>query len=252
MPSALQRMRSWLRVDWPKKTYLVAPHHRLIYCPIEKNACSSIKRWMHQFMGYTNQPFDYHKFMAKRHSLRGKSPRKVERLLNDPTYLKIAVVRNPWSRLVSGFLNKIVRPRKPQLSRAFLEVDIDNYDGLTFRQFVQIIVQHNPRTTNSHWRPQHLFLADTQFDIVGRMEQLPDFFEQVSARLKISHQLPQVNRTQYDPEIRDLQLADTATIEINQFKTFPSYHCFYDQPLIDLVATHYRQDVEQFGYGFSA
>jgi hypothetical protein len=103
---------------WPQAEYYASAQHKLLYAPIPKVACTSLKLWWASLLGkspdaycYTssegklgvehgrlNDDFKYHHHAAAL----GTSP------LDDANWFRFAFVRNPWARLVSAYVNKFL------------------------------------------------------------------------------------------------------------------------------------------------
>jgi hypothetical protein len=102
---------------WPESEFYVSEQHRLVYCPIQKVACSSLKLWWAELMEGTADSFISetrygqtidHGGLNDRFKLHRQARRLGRRPLTDDGWFRIVFVRNPWSRLVSVFANKFV------------------------------------------------------------------------------------------------------------------------------------------------
>jgi hypothetical protein len=132
-------------------------------------------------------------------------------------YFKFAFVRNPFDRFVSycafATRKQDVFERHPQqVMRHFL--------------FTEPPLQH------MLFRPQHSFLigADGELltDALGRVEDMQGSFDAISERIGLPHvALERTNASQHG-----------------------DYRDYYDQQLIDGVASLYGRDLELFGYQF--
>src|SRR5690349_21216492 len=117
---------SW-ECGFPTCGYFVSGQRKLLYCPIQKVASSSIKLWWAKLEEGSHAKYAevdgltppdcegakwgyvaHHKmegftFWHHRHQL-GRRP------LDDDSWFRFAFVRNPWARVVSCFLNKFIKP----------------------------------------------------------------------------------------------------------------------------------------------
>jgi hypothetical protein len=103
---------------WPVSELYASAPHRLVYCPIQKVACSSLKMWWaqltegsgRQYTGEANAS-DFaidHAAINARHKLHYQLPRLGFAPVTSPDWFRMVFVRNPWSRLVSAYVNKFV------------------------------------------------------------------------------------------------------------------------------------------------
>lgn len=103
---------------WPKSEFFVSQKNRLVYCPIQKVACSSLKLWWAEMEGEEAKSFiELNRFgqacidhgrLNDRYKLHHQSGILGNRPLVDNDWTRLVFVRNPWSRLVSAFLNKFL------------------------------------------------------------------------------------------------------------------------------------------------
>ncbi|MCE9528608.1 MAG: sulfotransferase family protein [Planctomycetales bacterium] len=90
----------------------------MVYCPIEKVGCSSLKMWWADLLeGGTDPYFGKNEFgqttnfidhggLNKSFRLQNQSRQLARRPLTEEGWFRFVFVRNPWSRLVSAFVNK--------------------------------------------------------------------------------------------------------------------------------------------------
>lgn len=130
---------------------------------------------------------------------------------------KFAFVRNPWDRLVSRFAQITRDPNEPNRRRDKV------VNG--FEEFVRWEIGRN----KSH---QHTFVCDRNgkvlMDFIGYFERLEQDFASICNRLEISATLPKANSSKHE-----------------------SYQSYYTPALREMVAEHYRRDIELFGYDFN-
>ena len=97
-------------MHWPTKSYVVSPKHRLLYCPIPKVACSSIKLWLFELEEGKSDSLQAspHKH-TDRHRITAYGRSLARQALKEKDWFRFAFVRNPWARLASAFTNKFLR-----------------------------------------------------------------------------------------------------------------------------------------------
>jgi hypothetical protein len=145
-------------------------------------------------------------------------------------YFKFAFVRNPWDRLLSGFIF-LKRGGMDPADSIWASRNLECID--TFEQFVHEWVNEVNIWSWVHFLPQHYFVCDQSMqcvlDFVGRMENLQSDFLTVSIRLGRNATLPDTNRTRSD-----------------------HYSRHYTDAMRDRVAQIYQDDIRLFGYQFEA
>lgn len=272
----LQSKPSWVNMDWPERGYIDNDEHRFVYCPISKVACSSFKKLAVQLsnISYKEEilqlpPPLFHSYVD--HSLtffaKYRSKRKLsEEILNSKNYFKFAIVRNPWDRLVSAYLNKFITP--PDLEKstspgiavikefyAEKELTPDFNQALTFREFVEYVSIREDTNLDGHWQSQVAFLNGHEFDYIGKFEKMGEAFETIQECLKVNAELPWANKSnRRDHQKKEISsptlCSDLNRAELKQLKYFPGYQSFYTPDLIELVGNRYQDDVEKFAYDF--
>lgn len=247
--------RPAIRARWPFSTYLVNHRYGFIYCPISKVACSTLKSW---FLETTGCEYGSASWPERLHLyLNERSMTDMEDL--NKGYFRFVFVRNPWSRLVSGYVQKFLgrwdveeSPSRPIVEAIYRArgQHPDHEQSITFREFVDYIAAQEPMQLDEHWRPQHLFLGGLTFDFVGRLERLQADFDFIVSKLGIPHRrLFSLNRTDYGETLIDC-VSDWPGYQLRQLTRYPDYRQFYTKDLIIKVAEVYRQDIAMFGYDF--
>ena len=163
-----------------------------------------------------------------------------QHLLKSNRVFAFTFVRNPYSRLLSAYLDKI---RVGYLERQFVEAAEKTRslagktpeEEVSFGDFVNMVATERPTEMNSHWRIQstHLEIRNRQYDFIGRVERIDE-----DIRLLFNH---------------SSQL-ETVTKSIGhhgrEHKTDASFKLmdYYTPELTRKVYEIYRDDFEIFGY----
>ena len=146
-------------------------------------------------------------------------------------YFSWAIVRNPWSRLVSTWADKTKKCIGTPHARAWFKP----YEDSTFTEFIyavrddKIKVVTGPENgfPDRHIIPQDNLIPDS-VETICRIENLQQEFRDVCERIKIPYQyIPYHNKTDH--------------------KRYTEY---YDDETAQIVAAIYRKDIERFGYKF--
>ena len=138
-------------------------------------------------------------------------------------YFKFTFVRNPWDRLVSCYLEKIVQQDR--------WVNIFGQSP-SFSKFVRIIHGISDEEANRHWRSQHTNVTDSRgnlvVDFVGRFEAFERDMTTVAAVRKLN------------PDIAHYRKSSRR----------PSYRTYYTTTERNLAAERYAIDIALFDYQF--
>jgi hypothetical protein len=110
-------------------------------------------------------------------------------ILTSPDFLRFAIVRNPYTRLVSAWKSKIV------LCEPGFDTDYSRIAGslpavqerhlLPFAEFLSYVKKSNPDEFNPHWRLQsdHLFYGTMNFSFIGKVEKLDEAIARFQAHV---------------------------------------------------------------------
>ncbi len=157
------------------------------------------------------------------------------KVLGSKKFFKFCFVRNPYERLLSAYLDKIARPSEQRTALAQRTgLRLNDKEGISFSDFVDVVCDQSPREMDNHWRPQyHQTLQDkVKHDFVGRAECLNDDLLEVGGRLNC-------NIGQYLKIER--QHAQAAGEKLDAYMTADLQH---------KVFTKFEIDFEHFEYDF--
>ncbi len=148
----------------------ISETYKYIYFETPKVGCSTIKRTLHKLEvdNLSDIPEDVH----DKNSSPLLSPLELEKnfteYLNDD-YFKFTFVRNPYTRILSCYLDKIVGRSKI----VFLpKIGFDPSAELSFKEFLLAVKKQSYAEMDSHWKPQSVLLAadSISLDFIGRQE----------------------------------------------------------------------------------
>ncbi len=220
-----------------KSEKLVSDKYRFIWVGVPKSATRSILTLL-----YREPPMD---FGARQVNEELRFILQADPRVRD--YFKFTFVRNPWSRVVSTYQNKIKTTRE-KVKLMFAERYPGLRDGMGFEEFVHFLVEH-PQGSDSHadrhWASQHLFLIDEKgqvlVDYIGKVENLEDDFRKITRQLGLgSLELPVLNT-------RDGWTGDTASLKQRDPH---DYRTWYNEETRELVRQRYAVDIDFFKYEF--
>jgi chondroitin 4-sulfotransferase 11 len=227
--------------------YILSERYRFVYLAVPKVASTSVLNSLLPF-------FDFDLAAESLESLRkGKPVRGVHEYFNRSPYIinratflagiddqydryfKFTFVRNPWDRLLSCYMSKVVRSGAGMPMGKYGNVTLRR--DMSFQEFAEAVCLIPDEVANVHFRSQHIFVCgggsrkDILADYVGRFENLEEDFEIITKRIGIDAQLPHA--------------ANTSSIRGSR-----SYRDFYDEKLAEMVGERYREDIDLFGYSF--
>ena len=150
-------------------------------------------------------------------------------------YFKFTIVRNPWSRAVSCYRDKILNSSPIKHAR-HLNGRYGLEQGMSFDAFAEWLASPygNDDVADRHWMSQHKILGfgeddGLQYDFVGRFESLiPDYRRLGSLTKLLLPDLPHRLKTQ-EPN---------------------DYRAIYSEKSFNAIADRYRNDIEIFDYEF--
>ena len=205
---------------------IVSAAHKFIFAAIPKTGTHSVRQALREHMGpndleqvglFVQKRFPIPALAQLQHGhLSLQQIRPYMRPEEWQTFFKFAFVRNPFDRFVS-YCSFITRQKG----------QFDRNPQAVMRHFID-----NPAWDHILFKPQHSFVTGPEgellADFLGRVEQMQESYDDVAQRIGIpSRQLERVNASRRG-----------------------TYRDYYDQELIDGVASLYARDLELFGYEF--
>ena len=216
--------------------YVAVNHDRqLIAIFSPKCGSNTIKAWFYNTLGIKEPDVQRH---FSRYMI---SPAQIGTY---PHYRKVFFIRNPFRRLVSFYARWVVRNHTTWCfaddRKRFLLHD------KSFCDFVHILnhLWGQRLAFQHHLKPQTLGLIDLTFDHIVKLETFDSDIELLNQRLGIHFTPHRLNATAYDPLIK----IDAFACKPDQLRerNIPTYECFYNADLIDIVCRIYNQDVTYY------
>ena len=248
-------------LDWPHKSILVLHNHRILFCPIGKNACTSLKRLMVALSDIHHRPLllstgvhrgiDDHCTGLKLQDLDIGAARHI---MESSDYFKFAVVRDPFARLASAYMemfviNRFSKPNQfhtgPVVSGVQGSAKPDFRHGITFRQFIGHITAQDPRSLDPHWKPQCLYLEGVDYDRIYGMDELADLRADLEMRVGHPVRLGRANVTEA-PDPRDVPNAADRYPDDLVGPRSTNKRSLLDDGIRDAIAHYYADDVRLY------
>lgn len=224
----------------------ISRRHHYVYIDNPKTGCSSLKSALVQLEG-SNQPnrLDHYNWqvfhdpsvspLLRLNDLR--YPTSLSKLTEEG-YRFVTFVRNPYTRLLSCYRDKILgkKRQKLEIMQSLGLSDRSINTPISFAEFVTTVASQADRDMNPHWRVQssQILYGIVDYSFIGRFERYNEDFRECFNRLGI----PKDDI----PEARHL----------NRSKTGSSEHCdqYFTKELQSMVYERYMQDFENFVYSY--
>lgn len=198
------------------------PEHQLIYIPIPKNACTSVKQALHyiqfgEFFTIKDKRYAAFKGLHDFYNKRPEAFTGIRRLEKASDFTKFAVVRDPVERLISCYRNRVVDLGDLQsdavtLQRMNLSAEPDlNTFVLNLKKY-----REASKSIEHHCRYQSSYLADSlnYLDHIYPIEQIDKLYEMLQT---YSSDLKMLNRKSGGTEIDVSDLSQEALEYALQF-----------------------------------
>lgn len=148
----------------------VSKKYKYIYFETPKVGCSTIKRTLQKLevSDISDIPEDVHKKKLSPLSSPLDLEKNFSEYLTGP-YFKFSFVRNPYTRILSCYLDKIIGIQK---SVYLPKIGYSLTDNVSFKAFLLAIKEQTYFEMDVHWMPQHILLAADKIplDFIGRQE----------------------------------------------------------------------------------
>lgn len=205
-----------------------------------KAACTSVKMWFCNVAGIKATESNVHKVLGygqnKWSNLHARDPKTFK------NYRKYIVIRNPYRRLVSGYIGVYIK--NPNRS---------NRPWKTFQSFVEAleadpgfknIDRHHFVPQTGEYFPKINKIINVWDRIIPAMD-LSTHFKEINRELNVNFEISKHNKSFEHREARVLKPAYSMTDEeIKRHK--PAFNCFYNEDIASVVHKIYKKDFEFF------
>ena len=182
----------------------------------------------------------------------------LPKVIDHPGWFHFAVVRNPYDRLVSAYVDKFCGSdlHKNWVQKVISEVNAFDAQGepaITFSQFVDYLANQNIDEVNPHWRRQSFILENVQFHQIINLKDLPTALSQINTKLglgtRIDLQVRRQSNTYKDELFNEFSFVgnwpNTQIVQHHQkTSNYPSKNLFYNDELRQKVQDIYQTDFE--------
>jgi len=183
-------------------------------------------------------------------------------IIYNTDWYKFAVVRNPYDRLVSAFVDKFCKEdlKTRWVQKILQEIDSTDAHGnlqISFAQFVTYLESQNNDTVNAHWRRQAFILNGVKLDKVIDLKEIKAELSKLEKQFSMKTDVDFSIRRQanvYDGRKQQSQsfVGDLPNSELirqyNATHTFPQKSLFYNDELKTKVKNIYKDDFELYPF----
>jgi hypothetical protein len=184
----------------------VSMRERYLYFAVPKAACTQLKEILRALEGSPpvqwpaeggwesrRDMFVHARQNVPLPSLVDLNDEEQREVLESPDFLRMTVVRNPYTRLLSAWKNK-VRLCEPGYENIYVSIrghlpQLGTKSLITFEEFVGYIArQCDLRTCDPHWRRQvdHAYFDAMNYSYVGKLEEMPTVLDRFQQHVGLS------------------------------------------------------------------
>ena len=213
-------------------TNIVAHPYKLVFFKLSKNACTSIAIRLAELLELPKRE-DFPLFIHQKKHYPFVEATEDELRTTYQDYLRFAIIRNPWERLVSCYVDKIF-PKNDQ-NEYFLNINPQFHKGMPFEDFVEAVAQTPDRQADAHFCGQLYWLSDLQgnlpVDYLASMDDLETHLLEIEA-------------------LTGAKLSGLSKHNATQHRDYSSYYT--SEELIEKVRQRFQFDIDFFGFKFGS
>lgn len=223
------------------RTNLLDKKNKLIISVNYKCASSQIIRWFR-----SNLKHYKHENTTMTNTINRAYVFSDKHIVKYPDFYKVLIVRNPFSRLVSSFLDKGFHNFIP-LKNLCKKYD-KTISDLTFKDFIEMVGQCDQKSMNAHWRPLTYDNNPEIYNKIIKMEHIHQHLNKLAKKYKYSKfPLVQKNLNKEKSDLSEIPIKD---LHNYPKKVIKNYSNFYTSELISLVEKIYASDLKKFKYSY--
>lgn len=241
---------------------LVSHRHGIQLAKVPKNASSFFR---HLFLINHPSAVEFNASKEPAHvfneRIRNKNiPVKKKRPVRNAEYMTCVVLRDPLSRMVSAYLDRIVKKigtgaRDEPRQRFYYDVSKSagkevTSRNITFNNFLTYAVSCPDYRRDKHYRTQISFFRHYSVDLFSTTEELSGLFSLMERRgMKIPEQsLSHPKKTRYERR-GSPEYPATGHLTASQLKSrsgFPSPRTFYSEQTVQMLLSEYTADIDLY------
>jgi len=213
----------------------VSDRFRICYVETPKVACSTIKKTL-QTAEIHPKPWNFYTSNMDRSEspLRCIDEDNFVSVLYGKEYFRFSFVRDPLSRVLSAYMEKIRNPYTTAYYKRYAELGLGVSGNVSFLKFLRCIAELPPHDLDIHWCPQHLLLNfdEIEYDHIGRFERFTEDFKVVQSII-------------YERSGIEVDIQNQVWHKVNAQSKIKH---FLTKEVADIVSDVYSADYDYFGY----
>lgn len=232
--------------------FIVNHKHKVLIGWSPKCGCTTIKEYYLETIGIKrkNKVEVHHDPDVQQHV--HHSVLKKQDLNKLDKYRKVFLIRNPYKRVISGYLQRIVM-NKTLYDTRFREKDYAN-DGKinTFNKFIDTMINNRKHIEDNHHFDQQCTHNYNVFqnrkwkwDFVMDLDNLDHDIVRLNKMLNTNVKLNEMNKVKHT-EIHVEKAYDLTIKQLLALDGMPSYESFFNEQIADKIAKIYKLDMDNF------
>jgi len=187
---------------------------------------------------------------------------RFEECINN-NFRYITICRNPYERLVSGYIDKFCSPSFFQLPfckkvmKFYGRDNINNYpERITFTELVLYLAKNSQSMFDDHFKPQTKMIIKHPKNKIIKLEDKEKIDETIK-ELGFKTEFINYNKVILKQNTKKVNVSDNINVFEQGYQFFknlqnknqvPKYNLFYNDVIKDVVYNIYKKDFETFGY----
>ncbi len=251
--------------SWFLKTMNLENNFSSFFSALPHFRFSFVLRWYLQYYKFVDgtQIINNDKYLRKFiKNYRNATRIILPEIVDNSSWFKFAIVRNPYDRLVSAFVDKFCMEglKTPKSQKILMAINSKDNKGdlqITFSQFVEYLGIQNIDTVDAHWRKQSYILDGIKLDKIIDVKEiataLPELEKQFFIKTNFDFNIRrQSNHYDEKKDERVSFAGDMPNTELIQrhaeTNTFPKRSKFYNDELKRKVRKIYADDFKLYPY----
>ncbi|PIJ51509.1 hypothetical protein BL250_03785 [Erwinia sp. OLTSP20] len=192
----------------------ILPEAKIVYVPIAKNAHTSLTEAFLNYKGidweklpitdqyvktHGNEEHKFHAAIEENETgvlIKDLPPRIIHEALNSPDYLRVAIMKDPFKRLISAYNHLVVQSVRDKIIRRNTDAiwkyfEREATEKVSFIELIKYISCVPDHEIDPHFAPQHTFISNFNINKIIPIEKLhllEEIIEQRSGKsFKIKH-----------------------------------------------------------------